>query len=35
MTLNASDLSDVITTLVFSNKISTPLQTGAATGRSS
>ena len=34
MTLNASDLSDFITTLVFSNKISTPLQTGAMTGRS-
>ena len=33
-TLNASDLSDATLTLVFSNRILTPLQTGAMTGRS-
>ena len=34
MTLNASDLSDATLTLVFSNRILTPLITGATTGRS-
>ena len=33
-TLNASDLSDATLTLVFFNRILTPLQTGAMTGRS-